>query len=46
MMAGFRKLRQSRLQQLMTRLGRGDVDRMTGALKTLNDIVTRWKGPK
>ena len=46
MMAGFRKLRQSRLQQLMTRLGRGDMDRMTGALETLNDIVTRWKGPK
>ena len=46
MMAGFRKLRQSRLQQLMTRLGRGDMDRMTDALETLNDIVTRWKGPK
>ncbi len=44
MMAGFRKLRQSRLQKLMTQLGRGDVDRMTDALETLNEIVTRWKG--
>ena len=46
MMAGFRKLRQSRLQKLMTQLGRGDVTRMTDALETLNEIVTRWKGLK
>ncbi|HVE40342.1 MAG TPA: MarR family transcriptional regulator [Planctomycetota bacterium] len=46
MMAGFRRLRQSRLQKLMTQLGRGDVDRMTDALETLNEIVTRWKGLK
>jgi hypothetical protein len=30
----------------MTQLGRGDVDRMTDALETLNEIVTRWKGLK
>jgi len=46
MMAGFRKLRHSRLQRLMARLGRHDVVRMTDALKTLNDIVDRWKGSK
>jgi DNA-binding MarR family transcriptional regulator len=46
MMAGFRKLRQSRLRKLTTQLGRGDVDRMTDALETLNEIVTRWKGLK
>jgi DNA-binding MarR family transcriptional regulator len=46
MMAGFRRLRQSRLQKLMTRLGRSDVDRLTDALETLNEIVTRWKGSK
>jgi DNA-binding MarR family transcriptional regulator len=46
MMAGFRKLRQSRLRKLMTQLGRGDVDRMTDALETLNEIVTRWKGSR
>src|SRR6185503_4913612 len=46
MMAGFRKLRQSRLQKLMTRLGRGDLVRMTDALETLNEIVARGKGPK
>ena len=46
MMSGFRKLRQSRLQKLMTQLGQGDVARMTDALETLNEIVTRWKGPK
>ena len=43
MMAGFRKLRQSRLQKLMSRLGRNDVSRLSGALETLNDIVGRWK---
>jgi DNA-binding MarR family transcriptional regulator len=46
MMAGFRKHRQSRLQKLMTRLGEGDVARMTDALETLNEIVTRWKGSR
>ncbi|MBI3855592.1 MAG: MarR family transcriptional regulator [Planctomycetes bacterium] len=45
MMAGFRKLRQSRLQKLMTRMGRTDVVRMTDALETLNDIMARWKAP-
>jgi DNA-binding MarR family transcriptional regulator len=44
LMAGFRRLRQSRLQQLLGRLGPGDVGRMTGALETLNEIVTRSKG--
>jgi DNA-binding MarR family transcriptional regulator len=43
LMAGFRKLRKSRLQTLMGRLGRSDVARMTGALETLNDILARWK---
>ena len=46
MMAGFRKLRQSRLRSLTTQLGPGDVDRMTDALETLNEIITRWKGPR
>lgn len=46
LMAGFRKLRRSRLQQLMTRLGPKDMGRMTDALQTLNDIVARWKGPQ
>jgi DNA-binding MarR family transcriptional regulator len=46
LMAGFRKLRQSRLQRLMSGLGHQDVTRMTDALKTLNDIVDRWKGAK
>lgn len=44
MMAGFRKLRHSRLQKLMARLGRNDRVRMTDALQTLNDIVGRWNG--
>jgi DNA-binding MarR family transcriptional regulator len=44
MMAGFRRMRQSRLQKLMSRLERSDVDRMTGALEILNEIVTRGKG--
>ena len=42
MMEGFRKLRQSRLRKLMTQLGPGDVTRMTEALETLNDILSRW----
>ena len=46
LMAGFRRLRQSRLQRLMTRLGRNDVARMTGALETLNAIMARWKAMK
>jgi len=46
LMAGFRKLRQSRLQRLMARLGPNDVVRMTDALTTLDEIVARWKGPK
>ena|SRR5438132_6784076 len=46
LMAGFRRLRQSRLQRLMSRLGRNDVVRMTDALETLNEIVNRWKGSK
>jgi DNA-binding MarR family transcriptional regulator len=46
LMAGFRKLRQSRLRSLTSRLGSSDLARMTNALKTLNDIVDRWKGPK
>jgi DNA-binding MarR family transcriptional regulator len=46
LMAGFRKLRQSRLRRIMVRLGPDDVARMTDALKTLDEIVARWKGPK
>ena len=46
MMAGFRKLRHSRLQKLMKQLGQSDVARMTDALETLNEIVSRWKGPR
>lgn len=46
LMAGFRRLRQSRLRQLARRLGRGDLSKMTGALETLNHIVERWKGPR
>jgi DNA-binding MarR family transcriptional regulator len=46
MMEGFRKLRHSRLKKLMTRLGRTDLDRMTDALETLNDILGRWKATK
>lgn len=42
-MAGFRRLRQSRLSTLMKRLARGDVRRMTEALRTLNDILVRGK---
>lgn len=43
LMAGFSKLRRSRLQKLMTRLERPDVRRMAEALETLNRIVGRWK---
>jgi len=46
MMEGFRRLRQSRLRTLMTRLGPGDVVRMTEALETLNDIMSRWNGKR
>lgn len=42
-MAGFRRLRQSRLTSLMNRLARGDLRRMTAALRTLNDILSRGK---
>src|SRR6185503_12288669 len=41
MMEGFRKLRRSRLRTLMTDLGPADVARMTEALETLNDILSR-----
>ncbi len=41
LMEGFRKLRRSRLRTLMTNLGPGDVARMTEALETLNDILSR-----
>jgi len=43
MMAGLRKLRQSRLRTLLRRLGSADVRRMGEALGILNDIVSRWK---
>ena len=43
MMAGFRRVRQSRLQKLLDTLGRGDVRRMSGALAVLNDVLTRSK---
>jgi len=42
-MAGFRRLRQSRLSRLMKRLARGDLRRMTTALQTLNEILSRGK---
>lgn len=45
LMAGFRRLRQSRLQKLMSRMARADVAKMSDALETLNEIVARWKGP-
>jgi DNA-binding MarR family transcriptional regulator len=45
LMAGFRRLRQSRLRKLMSRMARADVARMNSALETLNAIVTRWKRP-
>src|SRR5882672_1901124 len=43
MMAGFRRLRQSRLRKLLSSLDRGDVRRMTDALATLNAILSRGK---
>lgn len=46
LMAGFRKLRRSRLRTLMTRLGRQDVARMSDALETLNDIIARWESSR
>jgi DNA-binding MarR family transcriptional regulator len=46
LMAGFRRLRRSRLRTIMGRLGRSDVARMSGALETLNDIMARWKEPE
>lgn len=41
MMAGFRKVRQSRLRRLLATLRRGDVRKMSGALAVLNDVLTR-----
>jgi len=41
---GFRVNRQSRLRKLLSTLEGGDVRRMSDALQTLNDIVSRWKG--
>jgi DNA-binding MarR family transcriptional regulator len=46
MMKGFRKLGQSRLRKLMTRLGPADVVRLTEALETMNDIMSRWNGKR
>lgn len=43
MMAGFRRLRQSRLRILLRALKSEDVRKMGEALATLNDIVSRWK---
>jgi DNA-binding MarR family transcriptional regulator len=42
-MAGFRRLHRSRLASLVQRLARGDIRRMTAALSTLNDILSRGK---
>jgi DNA-binding MarR family transcriptional regulator len=42
-MAGFRKLRQSRLRRLLGSLHRDDVRRMSGALAVLNDVLSRSK---
>jgi DNA-binding MarR family transcriptional regulator len=44
LMAGFRRLRQSRLKKLMRRLGPEDVARLSVALETLTDILGRWEG--
>jgi DNA-binding MarR family transcriptional regulator len=44
LMEGFRRLRQSRLKKLMSRLAPGDVARLSGALETLTDILGRWEG--
>jgi len=43
MMAGFRKVRQSRLRQLLRSLRRDDVRKMSGALSILNDVLSRLK---
>ena len=43
MMAGFRKLRQSRLRKLLERLRRDDVRKLSGALAVLNDVLSRSK---
>src|SRR6185503_2651585 len=43
LMDGFRRQRHSRLRKLLSRLGPGDVARMTGALETLNDILGRTR---
>jgi DNA-binding MarR family transcriptional regulator len=43
MMAGFRKVRQSRLRRLLGSLRAGDVRKMSGALAILNDVLSRSK---
>jgi DNA-binding MarR family transcriptional regulator len=43
MMAGFRRLRQSRLRRLLSTLRRDDVRKMSGALAVLNDVLSRSK---
>jgi len=43
MMAGFRKVRQSRLRTLLASLRRGDIRKMSGALAVLNDVLSRSK---
>src|SRR5207247_7003775 len=43
LMAAFRRLRRSRLQTLLSRIGTQDAKRMADALETLNEIVGRWK---
>ena len=43
MMAGFRRLRQSRLRKLLSTLRRDDVRKMSGALAVLNDVLSRSK---
>ncbi|HEV3027786.1 MAG TPA: MarR family transcriptional regulator [Planctomycetota bacterium] len=46
MMVGFRKVRQSRLRNLLASLRRDDVRRMSGALAVLNDVLSRSKEPR
>ena len=43
MMAGFRKLRQSRLRKLLGGLRPGDVRKLSGALAVLNGVLSRSK---
>lgn len=43
MMAGFRRLRQSRLRRLLSTLRRDDVRKLSGALAVLNDVLSRSK---